>query len=56
MKLLIDIWEDTYKATCRGSMLPPDVENVVQGIKNGIPLPKGHAFEITKEGEIIEKS
>jgi hypothetical protein len=23
-------------------MLPPDVENVVQGIKNGTPLPKGH--------------
>lgn len=42
MKLIIDISEDSYKATCNGYMLPPDVENVVQGIKNGIPLPKGY--------------
>lgn len=35
MKLLIDIPEESYKATCNGCMLPPDVENVVQGIKNG---------------------
>lgn len=41
MKLVIDIWEDTYKATCRGSMLPSHVDNVVNAIKNGIPL-KGH--------------
>ena len=38
MKLLIDIPEDSYKATCNGCMLPPDVENVVQGIKYGTPL------------------
>ena len=42
MKLIIDIPEDSYKATCDGCMLPPDVESVVQGIKNGTPLPKGH--------------
>ena len=42
MKLIIDIPEETYKATCDGCMLPPDVENVVQGIKRGTPLPKGH--------------
>ena len=42
MKIVIDIPEDSYKATCDGCMLPPDVENVVQGIKNGTPLPKGH--------------
>jgi len=42
MQVLIEISEDTYKATCNGWMLPPDVENVVQGIKNGTPLPKGH--------------
>lgn len=41
MKLIIDIPEDSYKATRNGCMLPPDVENVVQGIKNGIPLPDG---------------
>ena len=42
MKLLIDIPEESYKATCNQCMLPPDVKNVVQGIKNGTPLPKGH--------------
>ena len=42
MELIIKISEDSYKATCNGYMLPPDVENVVQGIKNGTPLPKGH--------------
>ncbi len=42
MQIVIDIPEETYKATCDGCMLPPDVENVVQGIKNGTPLPKGH--------------
>ena len=38
IKLVIKISEDSYKATCNGYMLPSDVENVVQGIKNGIPL------------------
>ncbi len=41
MQIVIDIPENTYTATCRGSMLPPDVENVVNAIKNGTPL-KGH--------------
>lgn len=35
IELAIKIPEDSYKATCNGCMLPPDVENVVQGIKNG---------------------
>lgn len=42
MKLIIDISKESYKALCNGCMLPPDVDNVVQGIKNGTPLPKGH--------------
>ena len=42
MQIVIDIPEESYKATCNGCMLPPDVENVVQGIKKGTPLPKGH--------------
>jgi hypothetical protein len=42
MRIIIDISEDSYKATCNGYMTPPDVENVVSGIKNGTPLPKGH--------------
>lgn len=42
IELVIKISKESYKATCRGSMLPPDVENVVNAIKNGTPLPKGH--------------
>lgn len=48
MKIVIDIPEDSYKATCDGCMLPPDVKSVVQGIKNGVPLPDG-AEILTKE-------
>jgi len=40
MQIVIDIPEETYKATCNGCMLPPDVENVVQGIKNGTSFPR----------------
>lgn len=42
IELVIKITKNSYKATCSGSMLPPDVENVVNAIKNGTPLPKGH--------------
>lgn len=42
MQIVIKISEDSYKATCRGLMLPPDVENVVNAIRNGTPLPKGY--------------
>ena len=40
IELVIKIPEDSYKATCNGWMLPSDVENVIQGIKKGTPLPK----------------
>lgn len=36
IELVIKIPESSYKAACNGCMLPPDVENVVQGIKDGI--------------------
>lgn len=42
MQIVIEIPEDSYKATCNGYMLPSDVENVVNAIKQGTPLPKGH--------------
>lgn len=42
IELVIKLPEETYKATCNICMLPPDVENVVQGIKDGIPLSKGY--------------
>ena len=49
IELVIKMPEESYKATCNGCMLPPDVENVVRGIKNGTPLPKGH-------GDLIDRS
>lgn len=49
IELVIKISEDSYKALCKGSMLPQDVENVVQGIKHGTPLPKGH-------GELVDRN
>lgn len=49
MQIVIDIPQDTYIATCNESMLPPDVRNVVNAIKNGTPLPKGH-------GDLIDRS
>ena len=42
MQIVIDLPEDTYIATCNKSMLPPDVNNVVNAIKCGTPLPEGH--------------
>ena len=38
MLLVIDIDGKTYENTCNESMLPPDVTDVVKGIKNGTPL------------------
>ena len=35
MKILIDITEDTYNSVCNESMLPQNVKNVIDGIKNG---------------------
>lgn len=42
VELVIKISEDSYKATCNGSMLPPDVKNVVESIKNATLLQKEH--------------
>lgn len=42
MQIVIDLPEDTYIATCNESMLPPDVKNVVNAIKYGIPVQKCH--------------
>lgn len=53
MQIVIDIPEDTYIATCNKSMLPPDVKNVVNAIKNGIVLPKGRG-RLIDEDEVIE--
>ena len=39
MRVIIDIPKDSYKATICENMTPPDVKNVVVGIKNGIQIP-----------------
>ena len=49
IELVIKISKDSYNATCNGCMLPPDVANVVNAIRNGTPLPKGH-------GDLIDRS
>ena len=49
MNLIIDIPEETYQATCNGSMLPPDVKNVVAAIKDGIQLPDEDGILIETE-------
>jgi len=38
-KILIELADESYKALLHGCMIPPDVENVVNGIKNGTVLP-----------------
>ena len=38
IQLMIKIPEDSYKAACNGCMLPPDVKNIIQGIKNSTSL------------------
>jgi len=50
MQIVIDISEDSYKATCNGCMLPPDVKNVVEAIKDGTLLPKGHGDLVDRDG------
>lgn len=55
IELVIRISEDSYKATCTGCMLPTDVENVVQGIKNGTPLPKGHGVLKAEKIAMLEE-
>ena len=44
MEILIDISEETYNEVCwRGLHLcPRDNKELVNAIKNGTPLPKGH--------------
>lgn len=57
MKIVIDISEEDYAETMyRKQYSPREMDWIDRVIANGTPLPKGHGFEITKDGEIIEKS
>lgn len=42
MKLVIDIDEETYNGIKHGMRNRDDVENIMEQIENGTPLPKGH--------------
>lgn len=55
IELVITIHEDSYKATCNGCMLPPDVENVVNAIANGTPLSNIKEDIITRIGQTRDK-
>lgn len=33
-----------------------NIEVILDAVRNGTPLPKGHGFVITKDGEIIEEN
>lgn len=53
-EIVLKIPEETYKNTCNGSMLPPDVTNVINAIKNSTPLPKGHGKLIDADEQIFK--
>lgn len=58
MQIVIDIPEDSYKATCDGCMLPPDVKSVVNAIKNGTQLQEQPKWipvsdRLPKEGQYV---
>lgn len=52
--MLIEISEESYKKLTQKSMLMSAlaIDEAVDAVKNGIVLPKGQAFEITKDGDI----
>lgn len=55
MRLVIDIPESYYER-CKDYVQAEDADYHHKVIADGTPLPKGHEFIVTKEGEIIEKS
>lgn len=58
VELVIKIPKSSYEATCNGYMLPPDVDNVVNAIKDGKPLPQHHGRLIDADDlkhELIDK-
>lgn len=57
VEIVIKIPKNSYEATCNEHMLPPDVDNVINAIKDGKPLPEHHGrLIIEKDGEIHEES
>lgn len=57
MQVVIDISEKDYQTLKKKEEFDAMYLNYYEKlIVYGTPLPKGHNFEITKDGEIIEKS
>lgn len=52
MKMIIKISKDSYEAICNGHMLPPDVKNVINAIKNGKPI---NAVPVSEIKDVITK-
>ena len=53
MEIVIKIPDEIYKKYMDDRT---HVTDVLHAVRHGTPLPEGHTFEITKDGEIIEKS
>lgn len=61
IELVIKISEETINEIKNNAMfdvcISSDIRwDVTSAIENSIPLPKGHGIELTKDGEIIDKS
>lgn len=60
MQVVINISKDDFEEICIQARMVEDTGSLFGRIRKAIshstPLPKGHNFEITKDGEIIEKS
>lgn len=56
MQIVIEISKEEYELVRHGNKSPLTELELMNAVANGTPLPKGHTFEITKDGEIIEKS
>ena len=53
MKLIVEISEDSYEATCNEYMFPEDVKNVIEAIKKGTPLPE-HYGDLIDRDELLD--
>ena len=54
MQIVINLTDEMYQAVKDGMWCGNELW--YNALKNGIPLPEGHEFLITKEGDVIEKS
>ena len=53
MQIVIDICEYNYKSILKGKEVDMDETEVIDAVKNGVVLPKGHGRLI--DGDAVEK-